>query len=853
MILVEREEPLAVLAGLLETARSGSGSVALVRGEAGIGKTSLIRHFVEGLEGVNALWGGCDDLLTARPLGPVWDMAFDEPSLETALREDDRQLIFKTVLDLMSRSMRPTVMVIEDVHWADDATLDLIKYVGRRADRTHGLLILSYRDGEILGDHPLRVALGDLPYGVVERIPLQPLSMEGVIEMAGDRIDGVILWELTRGNPFFVSEIIEAGGKDVPNSIRDAVSARVQRLSESARAVVELASVAPRRIEISLVTEIMGDVSAAIAECEEAGILEVRGDALSFRHELARRAVEGELAEIERRRLNMACLAAAERLGFDLARLAHHAREAGDAQAIVRILPEAARRAADVESHTEAVANLRALEPYLHLLTPEQLADHYDLWAYEEYLLTETDLRLIDRAIEIRRSLGDPAALGETLLTASRIAWVLSHRDRAVAHAEEAVEVLTPVGGERLAMAYSSVSQLAMLANEEEKTLAYGEKALAIVGEGDSQAKAHALNNIGTITMNNHFPQGISEVEQSYRMSAKLGLSHDQARACVNLAWNYLTVRDLDNALHWIERGLEIMGEAEMPAFESYAIMEKAMWHELRGEWDLAESISRDVLDRTAVIATSLATAAMTLAKTLVRRGESDAEAWVLEAMARAERAEEIQRLGPAAAVMVEYHWLGGNVSQRQLERAVEIRDLCYELGSHWLGAELGQWLRIAGLVDNVVDSAPEPYKLLAEGNWREAAEMWRARQIPYELAVALSFGDVDARLEALGILDRLDAVPFASRLRAELQAEGVKGVPRGPQRATRDNPLGLTARQADVLMLLTEDLTNAEIADRLFISTRTVDHHVSAILVKLGAANRSEAAERAREVLATV
>jgi DNA-binding CsgD family transcriptional regulator len=281
--------------------------------------------------------------------------------------------------------------------------------------------------------------------------------------------------------------------------------------------------------------------------------------------------------------------------------------------------------------------------------------------------------------------------------------------------------------------------------------------------------------------------------------------------------------------------------------------MEKAMWHELRGEWDLAESISREVLDRSAVIATSLATAAMTLAKTLVRWGESDAEPWVMEAMTRAERAEEIQRLGPAASVMVEHYWLGGDVSPQQLARAVEIRDLCYALGSHWLGAELGQWLRIAGVVDDVVDSAPEPYQLLASGRWREASEIWRAKQVPYELAVSLSFGDVDARVEALGILDRLDAVPFANRLRSELHAQGVKGVPRGPQRATRDNPLGLTARQTDVLTLLTEDLTNAEIADRLFISTRTVDHHVSAILVKLGASNRSEAAERAREALATV
>jgi DNA-binding NarL/FixJ family response regulator len=102
-------------------------------------------------------------------------------------------------------------------------------------------------------------------------------------------------------------------------------------------------------------------------------------------------------------------------------------------------------------------------------------------------------------------------------------------------------------------------------------------------------------------------------------------------------------------------------------------------------------------------------------------------------------------------------------------------------------------------------------------------------------------------------LFDQLSAIPLASRIRAEVGNAGVRGVPRGPQKATRENPMGLTSRQTDVLQLLTEDLTNAEIADRVSISTRTVDHHVSAILMKLGATSRSEAAEKAREALTGV
>ena len=853
MILLERDEALRRLSALVDEAREGHGRVALIRGEAGIGKTSLTRSFVESLDDSHVLWGGCDDLLTARPLGPVWDMAFDEPSLEAALGEEDRQVAFRALLDLVSRTMRPTVVAIEDVHWADEATLDLIKFLGRRIDRTHGVLILTYRDGEVPGDHPLRVALGDLPYGVVERIPLQPLSREGVAEIAGNRMDVDTLWELTGGNPFFVSEVVAAGADHVPQSIRDAVIARVQRLSDDARAIVELASVAPSRIEIRMAAEIMGEVADAIAECEEAGILEVRGDSLTFRHELARRAVEGDLAEIERRRLNLVCLEAAERLGFDLARLAHHAREAEDAEAMVRILPEAARRAAGMESHSEAVANLRALEPHLGAMTAEQLADHYDLWAYEEYLSTETGSTLIEKAVEIRRKLADPEALGRSLLVASRIAWVRSRRDEAMAHAREAVEVLTPIAGEQLAMAYSTLSQLAMLANQEEEAITCAETALALAGDHPSEVRAHALNNIGSVQMNNHYPDGVAEIEESFRIASELGLSHDQARATMNLGWGYLHVRELGPAIEWIERGMEIMNEAEMAAFESYAQTEKAVWHELRGEWDVAEELSRALLERSAVMTTSRATTTMTLAKVLIRRGVPEGESWVWDAMRRGEAAEEIQRLGPAASVMVEYKWLGGEVPDQQIDRAIEVRDLCYRLGANWHGAELGQWLRLIGAVEDISDLSPEPYRLLAEGDWRGAARWWDGHGIPYETAVALSFGDVEGRLQALGLLDQLSAVPLASRIRTELGSAGVRGVPRGPQKATRENPLGLTARQTDVLQLLTEDLTNAEIAERLFISTRTVDHHVSAILMKLGATSRSEAAEKAREALTGV
>lgn len=847
-MLLERDKTLITLGSLVDEARAGRGRVALIMGEAGIGKTSVVKRFAADLDEAHVLWGGCDDLMAARPLGPLWDMSFDEPDLEEALVSGERQTPFRTILELLSRALRPTVMVFEDVHWADEATLDLIRFVGRRIERTHGVLILTYRDGEVAGNDPLRVTLGDLSHDVVERIPLAPLSEEGVSELAGEGVDARALWEVTGGNPFFVSEALASARDDVPLSIRDAVNARVQRLSDDARDLVELTSVSPSRIELVLVNDVLKDVTAAIAECEEAGILEVAGGALRFRHELARKAVEGDLPVIERRRLNRACLASCERLGFDLSLCAHHAREAEDAEAIVRILPTAARRASELESHNEAVTTLRALEPYLDRMTPEQLADHYDHWSYEEYLASSQRLDLAEKATAIRRDLDDSTALANSLLIASRIAWVGADRGLAVEYAEEAASVLGEVGGEDQAMPYSVLSQLAMVGGFRDEALSWGEKALELAGEDDSRVRAHALNNIGSVKMMHDPEDGVKDLIESRNVAARLGLVHEETRACANLAWFYLLAHQLDEAEKWIDAAAAAVGDSEMPSMESYIRAEKAWWHEMRGEWNEAETIGSNV-ERTSSFLPALMVVGPILARVSGRRGPAQVEADLSEAIELAERSGEGHRLGPAYAVLAEYSWLGFEVSGRQLARAREVMEWCLEHGAVAPASDIGQWLVLGGHLDQLPQSALEPHLFLCEGEWAQAASWWEDRGLPYEQAVALSHGDVDAQLEALGILDDLGAGPLATRVRNQLQDAGVKGVPRGPQKATQENPLGLTARQTEVLELLTEGLTNSEIADQLFISTRTVDHHVSAILANLGVSDRHEAAEKVREL----
>jgi len=850
MELLERDSILEHLGSLLTDARQGSGRVVVVRGEAGIGKTSVVKVFCDqARDDAHVLWGGCDDLLIPQPLGPIWDMTFEEPNLKESLLAGSRGEVFQAVFELLARSLRPTVMVIEDVHWADESTIDLIRYAGRRIDQTHGLLILTYRDDVVAHHYPIQVVIGDLPPRVVDQIRLEPLTETTVSRLAGELWDPAELWRLTDGNPLFVTELLAAGRVQVPVSIRDAVMSRVLRLSAPGRELVELASVVPGRVELSVVQGILSGTSEAIEECESAGILEVHGSNLAFRHELIRRAIENVLPGIRRRELNMTVLGALEARGEDIAVLAHLAREAGDADAILKYLPRAARRSAELESHREALSHLRALEPFLDHMDVEQLADHYDLWAHEEYLGNGPNaVAISNKAIELRREVGDPTSMGKTLLLASEINWFKGNRDSALELAREAVSALESIGGEDLAMAYSTLSRWAMVNSDLDQTLHYAEEALAQLDDGPSPARAHTLINRGTMIAGMEYPKGLDDLEEGYRMATELGLREDQTRAAHNIGTTALFALDVRHAKQWLEKSFQLADEAEMPGTNEGVLSRLGLIDALLGNWDSAEATARLGLEDPAA-GIHKVIAASALARILARTGRREAIDLAGDAWKQARRSKEPQFLSPVGSVLVELNWLGTSLDRKLIQEIVDFynRHITSPAPIRIL-SELAFWLSAIGEIDEVPETALEPFVLLDRGRWKEAAAFWEEREIPYERALCLTFGDIGAKLEALTILDRLGATPLATKVRSELKSAGVKGIPRRPRQATRESPLGLTQRQTDVLELLSEDLTNAEIADRLFISTRTVDHHVAAILHKLGANNRVDAVAKARE-----
>src|SRR5688500_17222350 len=220
MELLEREQFLDELEGILTQVAGGKGRFVLVSGEAGIGKTSLVEWFAEAhKKQARVLWGACDALFTPRPLGPLYDIAHQTQGnlLELLEEEAPRASIFSAVLDELEDGRGPAIAVIEDVHWADEATLDLLKFLGRRINRINSLLIVTYRDDEVGVDHPLRLVLGDLPHRSVARFRLAPLTEGGVntlAERSGRRIED--LYSVTGGNPFFVTEALASKESGVP-------------------------------------------------------------------------------------------------------------------------------------------------------------------------------------------------------------------------------------------------------------------------------------------------------------------------------------------------------------------------------------------------------------------------------------------------------------------------------------------------------------------------------------------------------------------------------------------------------------------------------------------------------------
>jgi DNA-binding CsgD family transcriptional regulator/tetratricopeptide (TPR) repeat protein len=820
--LLEREDLLAQIAAL----RGDGGRLVFVGGEAGVGKTSLELAFAESVGDV--LRGSCENLAAPTPFGPFLDVGL-EPG-------DPRSV----ANDLLARG---GVLVLEDVHWADGASLDVLRVLGRRVDGSEAFVVATYRDDEVTGDHPLRVVLGELASAPgVERLTVPRLSLEAVTELAEPAgADAEAIHRLTLGNAFFVTEILAAGGLELPETVRDAVLARVALLDDAARRLIEAIAVVPLRAELWLLERVVPEEVVGLETCLESGVIRADRDGVAFRHELARLAVESSLAPHRRRALHAAILDVLAERG-DLSRLAHHAEEAGDADAVLRHAPAAGEAAAAAKSHREAAVQYARAVRHADRLPPAARAGLLDRYA-DEALVTGLYVESVEArkaALALYRELGDELRIGETLARLTNINTRLGLNEEAEAASREAIEVLERLPpGRELAWAYAVQAYARMLSRDNAEGVAWAWKSVEVAAAaGDRETEAYGRNMAGTsLVMAGDIDAGIEELLRSLEIAGA-----EDNDAFVMSALNMLgtglgEMMELERAEHYLWECIAFAESREM--WPVYPRSWLALVHVYRGRWDEGARVAGAVL-RGPNDPISRISALIALGRVRARRGDPGAFDALDDALEAASPGGHLQRLGHVRAARAEAAWLAGDQG-RAGEEARAAYPLALQKRHVWYAGELAYWQWRAGELDEAPDWIAEPYRLQLGGEAGAAAASWSARLCPYESARTLADAGDEA---ALAELDGLGARPAAAELRRRLGL-------RGPREATRENPAGLTARELEVLGFVAEGLQNRAIAERLVLSTRTVDHHVSAVLRKLGARTRAEAGARFREMSA--
>jgi DNA-binding CsgD family transcriptional regulator len=856
VILLERSTFLETFAGFLREASAGRGALVFLGGEAGVGKTALVEAFcLTAQRTARVALGACDSLSAPRPLGPLVDAAGALGLEGTMGRETARTEVFRALLARLSVGSSPTLLVFEDVHWADEATLDVLRFLGRRVGGTRALVIATYRDDETGPSHPLRVLLGDLATAAsVRRVALPPLSEGAVAVLAdGSGLDPKALFKQTAGNPFFVTEIVSSGLAGIPPTVRDAVLARAARLSARARSVLDAAAVIGSRFEADVLTGVMGSDAEALEEGLSLGVLRADGALIAFRHELGRQSLLEALSPPRALDLHRRVLAALRALPPDpdrLARLAHHAEAAGDGAAVLEYAPEAARLAARLHAHREAAAQyaraIRFSKPLDPLEKARLLVAYADEAAHVDQAARGIEAR--EEAIAIFRERGEQVREGAQLALLA-VGLIRSGRN---ADAEAAsltsiqiLEALPP--GPALASAYATQTALRMLNRDANESLVWGEKSLVLArAHGSEIDEACALNSMGTVMLLAGNERGRDYLEASIQQSQAVGFDNGVALGYANLGSGLGECYRLEDAQRCLDAGISFSDEHDLDQIRGYMVAWRALARLHLGCWTEAALDARSVVNRATSMTIARIMALVALGRLRARRGDPEVWAALDEALELAAPTGQLQRLGPVRAARAEAAWLEGH-PERALEEARAAYDLALEHAHPWFVGELAYWRWKLGDLKEPPEGVARPFALQIGGQCLEAAEAWRGLNCPYEAARALSESDDEAALKhALAELERLGARPMAQWVSRRLRDLGIKGIPRGPRPSTKTNRAGLTHRELEVLHLLTEGQRDKQIARGLHLSEKTVGHHVSAILAKLGKKSRAEAVHEA-------
>jgi ATP/maltotriose-dependent transcriptional regulator MalT len=745
MKLVEREDVLHTLEMKFESIVNGEGHCILLSGEAGIGKTSLIKSFYkEKKDDCKVYQGTCDALFTPRPLAPVFDIIWQisKNTPKNEVHNLDRTLLFNQLFYELEQQKKPSIIIIEDIHWADEATLDFIKFFARRITRIHCLVILSYRDNEILANHPLRNLLGQLSPDSFTRVQLSPLSKQAVEKMAQERgYKGEDVFSISGGNPFYVTEILASYSPGVPDNIKDSIISVYNRQEKGTRNAWEICSVIPEGLELNRFGKIKSSLDVEMDHCFALQIIVIKKNRVIFKHELYRRTIEASLSPFKRISLNKKMLElfldSFEKEG-EIERIVHYAKNANENEIVVKYAPIAARQAASVGAHIEASKLFLTAIEFSDGSHEDEMVSLYESYAYECYLTNQIKEAIIyqGRALRNWQKKNEVEQAGNSLRFLSRLWWFDGNRQEAEKYGKQAVEILTlqPTSKSK-AMAYSNMSQLKMLSDDTSECVDWGNKAIEMAKEiGDNEILCHAMNNVGTVLWkrNSSDEKGKEMLMMSLDIAIKNSFHEHAARSYSNISSIYLLFKEYELAKQVLKDGINYCDEKNLDSSKKYKLYARARIFLETGDWQQAFLITEGLLLNSGQLGYLKILALAIIAIIKLRKGKDDAQFYLNEAKLLAIKTKEHPRTIPVMIAELEYEWLTGKKRLTDEELALSI-DLIQKIDNIYLNSEFSFWLYKARNKDLGLSKLYEPYKLLKEGKITAAAKFWETKGCPFE------------------------------------------------------------------------------------------------------------------------
>ena len=882
-LLLERESYLTALAAAFVQVQSGEGRLIILSGEAGSGKSSLAEHFAKQLAISSKVQRGyCEDLFAPRPLGAFDDIlsGFDLSHTGRQLGSVGINLLFPTILQKITQVTDPLLWIIEDVQWADHQSLDLIRYLARRIHRIPLMLIVTVRQ-EDLAIHTKRAALmSDLPPRSIMQIDLPRLSRSAVAQLTQSIAEySDSIFTATGGNPFFVKALLQAYSESSPDArqsvdpttapqvVRDRILSKLCNLSVSARLSVEFLSVLPGEISNRYLQGVIrNEISEQgyalcqtidLEDCLGINLLERTSIGFRFSHGIAREVIEASLPPMLNRQFHALTLKVLDQ--DPLAPKAHFVHHAKAAQATERLPHDAysaAVEASMAKAFSEAAAHYEIALGGMQSWDQSRQARVYAGWAYAQSIAfgpTEICIARLEQASQMWRSLGDLKSSGATLRRVSTIQMFKGDGYAAMSNAREAVAILEACPpSASLGMAYSQMAFCAMAFSDRTATQFWAQQALSLsYSLGSKGLMAHAKSCLGAALFESDQLGGEALLQEGLALCINGNSIEAALIAHINLSEFSLRQYNFAKAGTALTQALDYSADVGLLQryFHGLAALAELMQGNLNRALQLAseltaaanEGVTESIVQWPLGLVRGLANARIV--------GDQYATQCLEQGFELSQKSGLPRYILPSGLALVETYWLADDNLNARAVFEVCVRHLGPQ-ECPWLNGALATWGKRLSVENSATNTAvmfepkgplAEPYQLEMDGKYSQAAIRWGQIGAPFEQALCLmqsNFVDLQKSVRLLRAMGAESAIQAAKRIAL---AKGMQSVPRGYYQFSRSHPFGLTAKENAVLNCLLEGSSNAQIAATLNRSERTVEHHVSGILVKAGAKNRSD------------